>query len=88
MFIHGGKVRASFPSANALGDFVKECFGYGIQVIFAGTQVQPMELLTAMGLGAESAQLRHVPSYDQAITLARDLIARADTRATPQPIAI
>jgi SulP family sulfate permease len=59
--------------ANALRDFVKECLEQGIQVIFSGTQPQPMRLLDAMGLGRGSVQLRHAQSYDKAITLALEL---------------
>lgn len=62
--------------ANALGDFVKECLGRGIQVIFSGTQPQPMRLLSAMGFGSDNTQLRHVPNYNQAINLALDLRGR------------
>jgi SulP family sulfate permease len=59
--------------ANALRDFVDECLDQGIQVIFSGAQPQPMQLLTAMGLGTDSPHLRHVPSYDQAINVALEL---------------
>jgi len=56
--------------AKTLGDFVSECLRLGIHVVFSGTQPQPMRLLTAMGLGSDSPQLRHVPTYDQAIKAA------------------
>ncbi len=59
--------------ANALRDFVTECRGLGIKVVFSGTQPQPMRLLVAMGLGPDSPQLQHVPTYDQAVALAKEL---------------
>jgi SulP family sulfate permease len=59
--------------AHALRDFVTECTEHGIQVIFAGTQAQPLRLLTAMGLGADSAHVRHEGTYAQAINVALDL---------------
>jgi SulP family sulfate permease len=59
--------------ANALRDFVKECTGQRIQVIFAGTQRQPMQLLNSIGLGTGSPALRHASNYDEAITLALKL---------------
>jgi SulP family sulfate permease len=59
--------------ANALRDFITECLRLDIQVVFSGTQPQPMRLLTAMGLGSDSAKLRYVPTYDQAINLALEL---------------
>ncbi len=57
----------------ALRNVVEECVGQGIQVIFAGTQPQPMRLLDAIGLGLGSSRVRHVTSYDEAIALALDL---------------
>jgi SulP family sulfate permease len=59
--------------ANALRELIEECRGRGIQVIFAGTQPQPLRLLTAMNLGSGSPRVRHVPSYDDAIALALEL---------------
>ncbi len=59
--------------ANALQAFIEECTGNAIQVIFAGIQPQPLRLLSAMGLGAASPRVRHVPSYDDAIMLALEL---------------
>jgi SulP family sulfate permease len=58
---------------NALRDLIAECVGHGIRVIFAGTQPQPLRLLTAMGLGSGSPCVSHVPNYDDAISLALEL---------------
>lgn len=59
--------------ANTLRSVVEECVSQGIQVIFAGIQAQPMQLLSAIGLGPGSSRVRHVTSYEEAITLALEL---------------
>jgi SulP family sulfate permease len=69
--------------ANALRDFVTACLRLGIQVIFSGTQPQPMRLMTAMGLGSDSAKLRYAPTYDQAINLALELRGQKPSKEEP-----
>jgi SulP family sulfate permease len=65
--------------ASALQDFARECRSLGIHLVLAGTAPQPLRLLTAVGLGPESALVVHSASYAEALRRAETLRTQAVT---------
>jgi sulfate permease, SulP family len=59
--------------AGALKDFAAECGRRDIRLIFSGAQPQPLELLTAVGLGRASRAVTHAENYAAALALAERL---------------
>jgi SulP family sulfate permease len=61
----------------ALKDFIERCARMGTRVILSGLQPQPRQILAEMHLRADGAYLHWVANFDEALVLARGLVADA-----------
>jgi len=66
---------ADASGAAALTEFIARCRRSGTEVILSGLQPQPAEVLRRLGLLGAAKHVRHTKNYDEALSVARSLIA-------------